>query len=272
MANLATTKAKVAAADAAQGTGGLLTRKVDIAAKALLTKKVNPNQVWQVIGVIDRSGSMHEAYASGTVQEVVNRMLGFAVIVDDDGTVPLVLFDHTIMEREVKLNDFHDYISRNGIRANGTTDLTAALATVARMTGNGDLAEGGGFFSRGGEAPSIKKAQTPAYVIVVTDGAPNNQQSATDMIRKLSWRGVFLKFLYVGTRQSDPQGMGWSYLESLDDDIPVGVPYKQGGRLIDNVDAKNMSNIAKMSDQEFYEKMFDEVTTWLSAARQAGLI
>jgi hypothetical protein len=266
MVNLATTKQKVADADAKQGTGGLLTRKVEVASKALMTKKVNPHQVWQVFGVIDRSGSMADEYRNGTVQDVVNRMLAYAVIVDDDGSVPLIFFDHTIQQYEVKLDDFHNYIGRNRIGAGGSTDLTKALATLAEETGNGDLVASGGFLRRGGDKPpSVKKMSTPAYAII--DGVPNDPASATDMIRKLSWRGVFLKFLFVGRDRR-----GWEYLESLDDDIRVGVPYERGGRLVDNVDAKNVGDIKNVSDQVFFEDMFDEVTTWLAAAKQNQLI
>lgn len=267
MANLQMTKAKVAAADAQQGTGGLLTKKVDSAVKVMMTKKVNPNQVWQVLEIVDRSGSMYEEYRNGHVQEAVDRSLAFAVIVDDDGSVPTAFFDSRVEPCEIKLDDFHRYVDRNGISARGSTNLAGALEWVARETGNADvLSSGGGLFRRGGSAPSVRKMDTPAFVVCVTDGVPDDPQAATDIIRRLSYRAVFLKFLFVGNDAS-----GWNYLESLDDDIPVGVPFEQGGRLIDNVDAKKMSKLGK-DDDSFYEAMFDEVTTYLAAARQNGLI
>jgi len=267
MANLATVKQKVAEADAQQGTGGLLTKKVDAAAKGLLAKKVNPNQQWQVVLVPDKSYSMDREYTRGSVQEVVERTLGFAVIVDDDGSVPAVFFGGNIAEYTIDLNDFHEYIQRNNIRPDGGTPLTEALQKVAEITGNGDLVKSGGFFNRSEPKPSVRKMNTPAYVVIVTDGLPNNKDSATDLIRRLSYRGLFLKFLYVGNDSA-----GWEYLDSLDEGIPVGVPYEQGGRLIDNVDAKNLGNIASMSDEEFYAAMFDEAGSWLVAARANGLI
>lgn len=267
MANLQTTKAKVAAADAQQGTGGLMTKKVDAAVKVMLTKKVNPNQVWQVFGLVDRSGSMGNEYANGHVQEAVDRALGFAVIVDDDGSVPTAFFDDRLETHEIKLDDFHRYLERNRITARGTTNLAGALEWVARETGNGDvLSSGGGLFRKGGSAPTVKKMDTPAFVICVTDGRPDDPDAATDIIRRLSYRGVFLKFLFVGD-----DARGWAYLESLDDDIPVGVPFERGGRLVDNVDAKRMSSLGK-DDAPFYDAMFDEVTTYLAAARENGLI
>lgn len=268
MADLQRAKQKAADADQAQGTGGLMTKKVNAAARSLMTRKVNPNQVWGVFGVVDRSGSMNNLYRDGTVQEVVQRLLGFAVIVDDDGTVPAIFFDHSIIEHEIKLDDFHDYVNRNRIRAGGSTGLTAALEAVARATGNGDLlGNGGGFMRRSAPKPSVRKMSTPAYVVIVTDGRPDDTRSAADLIRRLSYRGLFLKFLYVGNDRT-----GWQFLEGLDDDIPVGVPYERGGRLVDNVDAKNVGDIKVMSDEAFYDAMFDEVNTWLAAARQQGLI
>lgn len=270
MANLAMTKAKVAAADAQQGTGGMMTKKVDTAVKMMLSKQVNPNQIWGCYDLIDRSGSMDGEYRKGNVQDAVERSLAFALIVDDDGSVPTAFFDSRVEEFEVKLDDFHNFIDRNRISARGTTNLAGALEWVARATGNADVLSsggGGGFFrSKGGSAPTIKKMAVPAFVTCVTDGVPDDPEAATDIIRRLSYRGVFLKFLFVG---NDPRG--WAYLESLDDDIPVGVPFEKGGRLIDNVDAKRMSSLGK-DDEAFYDAMFDEVTSYLAAARQHGLI
>ena len=103
MPNLQAVKAKVAAADAKNGTGGLMAKKVDAAVKGMMAKKVNPNQVWQVVLVVDRSGSMGHEYRSGAVQDVVDRVLGFSVIVDDDGEVPAIFFDHRVEEHKIEL-------------------------------------------------------------------------------------------------------------------------------------------------------------------------
>jgi hypothetical protein len=267
MPNLATVKQKVAEADAKQGTGGLLTKKVDAAVKGMMAKKVNPNQPWQSVLVVDRSGSMDGEYRSGSVQDAVERALGFAVIVDDDGDVPAVFFDHSVFTREVKLNNFHDFINRERIGAGGSTNLTDALKAAAEITGNGDLFKGSGMFHRGAAKPSIQKMATPAFITVVTDGVPNDPRSAADVIRACSFRAMFFKFLYVGHDAG-----GWRFLESLDDDIPVGVPIEQGGRLIDNVDAKKMGNLSGVADDVFYDAMLDEVSTYLTAAKANGLI
>lgn len=264
MANLAQTKKKVAEADAKQGTGGLMTSKVDKAAKAMMANRVNPNQVWAVVGVVDRSGSMAPEYRDGTVQEIVNRMLAFSLIVDDDGTVPTIFFDNQVMQVDIQLDDFHDYLSRNRIGAGGTTDLTAALEAAARETGNEDVIPTGGgrggFLRRGSNRdPEPRKATTPAYVIIVTDGAPNDPASATEMLRRLSFRGVFVKILFVGD-----DARGWNYVDGLDNALK--------GCYIDNVNTQNMGDVKRMSDDEFFNAMFAEVNDWLPNARAKGLI
>lgn len=261
MADLARTKRLVAEADQKQGTGGLMTSKVNSAAKSMLRTKVNPNQVWAVIGVVDRSGSMTYEYRDGTVQEIVNRMLAFSVIVDDDGSVPTFFFDNNLLRREIKLDDFHNYLQRERIGAGGTTGLTQALEAVAKETGNGDIIpRGGGFFGRGNQGnPQPRKAAVPAYVIIVTDGAPDDPAGAEEMVRRLSYRGVFIKILFVGGDQR-----GWNFVKRLDESL--------SGRLVDNVNTQNMGDVKRMSDEQFFDAMFAEVNDWLPAARAAGLI
>lgn len=268
MPNLQEIKTRVAEADARQGTNGLLTRKVDAAAKSLLRKKLNPNQKWQKILVVDRSGSMGAAYPKH-VQDVVNRDLGFSVLVDDDMKVPTIFFDNRLEELVVSLDDFHNLVERRGIRARGTTDLTSALRRVAEITGNGDL------FS-GRSEPTIRQMAIPAFVTIVFDGRPDNAASTEDAIRRMSWRGIEFKLLFVGRKFEDraekKPTKGWKFVMDLDDNIPVGVPFNKGGRLFDNVDAKSTESLSAMTDEGYYDAMFDEVPKALADMRGLKLI
>lgn len=278
MPNLQQIKQRVAEADAQQGTNGLMTSKVDAAVKGLLRNKLNPNQKWQKILVVDRSGSMGSAYPTH-VQAVMDRDLGFSVLVDDDMKVPAIFFDNRLEELEISLDDFHNLLARKGIRARGTTDLTSALRRVAEITGNGDLFPQSS--SRWGRSapepePTIRPMKVPAFVTIVFDGRPDDPTTAMNAIRRMSWRAIEFKLLFVGRRFQDSAQKrptpGWQFVVDLDDNIPVGVPFAQGGRLFDNVDAKSTESLAVMTDDEYYDAQFDEVPQALAAMRQHQLL
>lgn len=275
MSNLQEIKQRVAEADAQQGTNGLLTAKVNAAAKGLLRNKLNPNQKWQKILVVDRSGSMGSAYPTH-VQSVMDRDLAFSVLVDDDGEVQAVFFDNRLEEVTIKLNDFHNLLARKGIRARGTTDLTSALHWVANVTGNGDLFAQSSRWGRSEPEPTIRPMKVPAFVTIVFDGRPDNPASAMNAIRRMSWRAIEFKLLFVGKKFEDRAETrptpGWKFVVDLDDNIPVGVPFAQGGRLFDNVDAKSTESLAIMTDDEYYDAQFDEVPQALAAMRQHQLL
>lgn len=266
MANLQTIKAKAAAADSAQGTGGLLTRKVEAAAQGLMRSKLNPNQKWATELDVDRSGSMGGSYPHD-VQACIDRVAGFTLIVDDDGSVPAHFFDHQLQTVQVTPNNFHGIVQRERISARGTTDMTAAIRANLNSLGHGDLIAGGGLFRRGAPAPSKKLVQTPGLVIVIGDGRPNDPGSVEDLIRRASYRAIVFKFIFVGHDEA-----GWRWLEKLDDAIPVGVSYENGGRLFDNVDSKRFDSLAGLDDTGFYDAMFDELPGALTAMRQNQLL
>lgn len=254
-------------ADQRHSTGGLLATKVDAAAKGLLRNKVNPNRRRQKLLVVDRSGSMAGSSWS-MVPDAIYRDLACSLIFDDDGKVPTLFFDDRMEDLVVDLNNFYGIVEANRIKPRGSTDLTGALHWVAKQTGNGDLFERGGLgFSRRLPAPTSRTMKTGAYVTLISDGQPNDGRTAIEAVQRLSYRGVFLKLLYVGNNEA-----GWNFFRSLDDDIPVGAPYERGGRLIDNVDAKRFVDVRGVSDEAFFDAMFDEVPEWDAAALEHGLI
>lgn len=260
MPDLETVKRKVAAADAAQNTGGLLTRKVDAAARVMLTHKVNPNQPRQVVLMVDRSGSMSGFYRSGIVQQVIERVLGFAVLVDDDGKVPVVFYDDEMIVDEVSLDDFHGYVDRKGITARGGTDTAAAYRAAAEILGCSDV------FRDTGSAPSKHKLTPSGLLINTGDGLPSSERATREAVRRMSYAGVFIKNLFVGTDRR-----GWKFLDELDKDLPVGVPFERGGRLVDNVNSQQCGDM-KMSDEAFFQLMMKELSDWDVAARAEGVI
>lgn len=195
----------------------------------------------QVVLLLDRSGSMRGDYASGAVQKLVERALGFSLQVDADGIVPVIPFDDRVWPSvDVTQANFSTIVASSLYSDQmGSTNLAGALAQVEALANDAD---------------------EPLFVIIATDGNPDHQPSATQMVCKLAGYPAFLKFLAL---REVPY---LSQLDDLGDDV----------RLLDNVDAKPEKgsglNLLTCSDAEFADAMVDEWDTWITAATAAGVL
>jgi stress response protein SCP2 len=213
-------------------------RKKAEAAGVSLQKRGLAGMRAQAVLVLDHSGSMRRRYDSGEVQELVERVLGFVLQIDVDGTVPVIPFDSRVKPTvEVTLDNYRDVVNREIYqkRRMGTTDLAAALREVQLI---------------------VEPSDSPVFCVIVTDGAPNSRRDTTKLVVELARYPVFLKFLaleYV------------DYLQELDD-LP------DSKRLLDNVDFKDIPDVRRMSPEEFADAMTDEWDTWVGRAGAAGVL
>ncbi|KXO90938.1 von Willebrand factor type A domain (plasmid) [Tsukamurella tyrosinosolvens] len=218
-----------------RGAGVDLLKRYDKAGVSLSKRGLSGVRT-EALLLLDHSMSMDRDYRDGLVQQLVERALGFALQVDGDGVIPVIPFDSGVgAEVNVTVENYAGIVDRELYRPSkmGSTNLTAALKEVEVLA---------------------EKTQAPLFVIVVTDGSPDDRRSATAAVRRLSQYAVFLKFLAI--RPVD-------YLQELDD---------MDGRLVDNADAKFLSNPSGVSDLEFAEAMVDEWDSWITAAQTAGLL
>jgi Mg-chelatase subunit ChlD len=190
----------------------------------------------RVIVLLDHSRSMYGDFQSGTVQKLLERTLGFGLQVDSSGTVEVIPFDSKVWDTVYVAVRNYPQATAQVWKATqmGSTNLTAALEKVR------DIAT---------------KTPEPIVCVVLTDGDPNDRRSCTATVVDLARYPVFLKFLAL---RDVP------YLSELDD--------MDGGRLIDNVDAKTIADPAGISDEDFAEAMVDEWGTWIDAAKAAGVL
>ncbi len=219
--------------------GGVDLRKKTEAVAVSLKKRNIEGIRAQVVVILDHSGSMNADYRDHKVQELVDRFLGFALTVDIDGSVPVIPFDSRVHNAtEVTLENYHNVVQDKIWKPNqmGSTDLTAALKELQKIA---------------------EKTDAPIFCVIVTDGAPNDQHSATEMVCKLAGYPVFIKFLAVQKVY---------YLEQLDD-------LSNDDRLLDNVNTKEyLQPLSQVTDTQFAEDMADEWDSWTRAALQAGVL
>ncbi|MFG1872186.1 VWA domain-containing protein [Micromonospora arborensis] len=214
-----------------------LAKRADKAGFALSRKGLDGMRA-QAVLVLDHSGSMQRDYASGQVQTLVERVLGFALQIDVDGTVPVIPFDHRVLPTvDVTVDTYQGVVDREIWRRQdmGTTRLHEALRVVRDMAVITDA---------------------PLFCAVVTDGNPDHKPPTTEIVCDLARYPVFLKFVAI---RDVP------YLQELDD-----LPPSQ--RLLDNVDAKFFNDPASATDLAFAEALADEWDTWIAAAQRAGVV
>lgn len=198
----------------------------------------------QAVLVLDHSGSMRSDYASGVVQKLVERALGFALQIDVDGKIPVIPFDTRVLPTvEVDVNNYRGVVQNRIWKPNnmGYTNMADALKVVRNMS---------------------EVTDAPIFCIFVTDGEPytggrgDDEAQTTEVVCDLARYPVFLKFLTVRPV---------AYLQKLDD-LP------NSARLLDNVDTKDVPNPDSMTDLAFADAMVDEWDSWITAAKAAGTL
>lgn len=223
----------------AAGNAGL----ADIASKAgvALSRRDLSGIRAQVVVLLDRSGSMRSDYASGAVQKLLVRCLGFALQIDADGKIPVIPFDDEIWpEVEVNQANFSTIVQETlNTPKMGSTNLAGGLEQVKVLAEQSDL---------------------PLFLLVLTDGNPDNRAAATKEVCDLARYPVFIKF--AALRPVD-------YLSELDD-------LDDTKRLLDNVDTKpekgTTLNLLTCTDMEFVDAMADEWDSWVKLAKAAGVL
>lgn len=188
--------------------------------------------------VLDYSRSMGRFYRNGSVQHLTEQALALSAHVDDDGTVPVILFSGSAHEpADVSVNDFDGAINRIVATAGsmGSTNYTAAMRKVIDLHRGKDV---------------------PAFVIFQTDGAPDSKRAAQQVLCEASRLPIFWQFVGFGDDE-------FAFLRKLDE-LPV--PAK---RAVDNagfypagMDPKGVPN------EVVFAALLAEFPSWLAAYAQ----
>lgn len=209
-------------------------------ASVSLVKNGMEGQRAAVYLVLDRSGSMEAFYRRGEMQRLAEQILGLSAHLDDDGFVPLFLFDHQVHPPvAVSLNAYSGQVERTNIalgRMGGTAYAPAIEAVVDHHLGT---------------APG-----TPALVIFQTDGEPQDRRAAEAALRVAANLPIFWQFVGFGHARLD-------FLQNLD---------TLHGRTVDNAGFFAVGDPSRWTDERLYDAILREYPSWLSAARSAGVL
>ncbi|WP_406832472.1 VWA domain-containing protein [Pedococcus sp. KACC 23699] len=194
--------------------------------------------------VLDYSGSMARYYRDGTVQAFTEQVLAAAVHFDDDGSIPVILFDAKARPAEdVTIDDYQGAVARMQKRAGrmSTTNYAGAMQAVI------------GHYQASG-------ATAPALVIFETDGSPDSRRDAEAVLCHASTLPIFWQFVGFGDDS-------FQFLRKLDD---LAVPQK---RAIDNAGFFAAGrNPAAADPGTLYDNLMGEFPDWLAQARHQGIV
>lgn len=209
-----------------------------------LTKHGLGGQRAAVYLVVDRSYSMRHYYRDGSVQNLADQALALSVNLDDDGVVPLVMFDNQPYPTvDIQLGGYQGVVAdqhslHGGERTMGGTRYTIAMHRVIEH-----------YRSSG--------ATDPALVLFQTDGVPQDEQDTRVQLAMASKLPLFWAFIGFGRHRVQ-------FLQTLDT-LP--------GRVVDNASYFHAGAAPQsLNDAVLYDGITSEFAQWLPAARTAGVL
>jgi len=197
-------------------------------------------QTAQVVLVLDISKSMNRLFKDGTMQRLMERIVGLALNFDDDGDIDVMLFGTRGYQLpSVSLSNLEGYIEHEVLanyRVIEATKYAQALHLIQnKYQGNtGD----------------------PVFVIFLTDGNNSDKTETTSLITQLSTESIFFQFVGIG-KETFP------YLKKLDD-LP--------NRLIDNAGFMHINDIDTIVESELYDRLLNEFPEWLEEAKKKRIL
>ncbi|WP_226655950.1 VWA domain-containing protein [Guptibacillus hwajinpoensis] len=223
--------------------------KIDLLKKQVvisLQKKNIEHEKARVAVVIDASGSMTNLFSKGTVQRAFERALAVAAYMDDDGVLDVWFFgDRSMRAPSVTENDFEDYVKRTypapkffrglGVGNNEPAVIKDIMKKYTKEEPRDDM---------------------PTYVIFFSDGGIYKDAEISSLLKKASSKNIFWQFIGIGKAN-------YGILQKLDD-LP--------GRVVDNADFFPFDDLDKVSDEELYNRLFNEYPTWLKEVKKRGII
>ncbi|MEW5839306.1 MAG: VWA domain-containing protein [Pseudomonadota bacterium] len=220
---------------------------VNLAKKATVTlaKKGLLDTAARVGLVLDASGSMRHQYASGKIQELLNRLLPLALHFDDDGALDTWAFaDKTLALPAATASTIRGYVE--GVSGG----WKIWMHKIAPCINNEPVA-----LNTVIEHYRNKPNSIPTYIVFVSDGGVSQNKKIQSIITQASSLPIFWQFVGIG-------GRGYGVLEQLD---------TMQGRTVDNANFFAIDDLHSISEEELYERLLNEFPQWIKEAAKKGI-
>lgn len=202
--------------------------------------------------MLDYSGSMEYEYKSGSVANVLRRLLSISNTIDDDGNMELVVFHHDAMHYGTlnvdQYDEAEDIVSdiQRKYRMGGTSFTPAVRKTleVLGTTTETVLEKAAGFFGKlfgsttTKEVVKVSAVEGKQLLVLISDGANSDTNEFRRLVREIEQMpNVYLQCLAVGYESSflraiaeESDSVGYSSLSDFsktDDDLIESIINKE---------------------------------------------
>ena len=239
-----------------------MTNLIDLSKKAKISleKKQIFGEKAQVVLILDKSLSMQDFYRRGVVQQIVERLLGIGMNMDDNQSIEVFAFDSNAVElEEANASNHIGYVERM-LKKNSlgyATKYSLPMKMVLEKFVPKAPVKTTGFFRKKTVATGeAGVAKLPTFVFFITDGDNSDKKETEALIREASNQAVFWQFVGIGRER-------FEFLQKMDD---------MDGRFLDNVDFFAIEDPSKVSDEELYDKLLTEFPQWIKDARTKGIL
>jgi hypothetical protein len=209
-----------------------------------LEKKQLQDTIARVAIAVDASGSMSSSYQNGSVQSVLDRIALVAARLDDDGNLETWFYasEHAKFP-DITIENVVGYLKKH---------VKSSFSNIVKELGAGN-----------NEPPvmqeilsAYKSSNLPALIIFITDGGIFETDKIKKILIAASIYPIFWQFVGLA-------GSNYGVLENLDN---------MEGRTVDNADFFAVDDLAKIEDEELYDRLLSEFPCWLKEARKKGIV
>lgn len=227
-----------------------LDKRTETLSIVLSKKKISKIKA-QVASMLDRSGSMDNLYASGLMQEYINRLIPLGLRFDDNGSIDNWAFhDQAIKTDSITLSTVDNFIKSNIMRipTGGTHYFHALNAVQQHYFGQHTPKKSWSLtsmFRKANQKDFVEEQQDdPVYLIFQTDGENSDPGITDSLLAKLESQAIYIQFVGVGN-------CPFSFIKKMADKYS-------------NVGFFSVKDLDKVSDEELYELLInDEFKTFL---------
>lgn len=228
-------------------------------ASIILEKKKLVGVQAEIVLAIDKSGSMHSLYANGTVQQLVERLLGIGINMDVNKEIDVFQFNtgSTYIASATEAN-YTTFVNDHKMGVSGGTNYSPVMEDIIAKYGTAlpKKALFGGLFGKKKEETVSVKPTHPTFVFFITDGDNFDRAETERVVRESASQPIFWQFVGIGRED-------FKFLQKLDD---------LSGRYVDNADFFKVTDIDQISDDELYDKLLTEFPDWLKEIKAKGML